>query len=450
MLVKQVNVKSHLELFLFIFTSLVLLLLSKSLLFDVLSFLVLVTGSMYVVRFNLAHPYTWYTGFFSLYALGYPILLIFESANPVHNYGYSKELIVLHWIALVTFLLVVNPKVKNLRTIKKSFKGFNNQLNKYVFYILSIAMFLFSIYLMLQGFNSKSDIGNSNSFIVFLGMRLALVYILVAAIELINAISKTGKINYFYASTTIFLLVLIFYYSAERDLLLRYLLILFYIYYIFIYNSKHKLKLIIIITTLFLSVPISRSLKFLGMRGETSTLNSNIIVDFINSEFHTQARNVQLILNNKVYEGYFEGQSFLSVIPKLFGLSDFSIVSWFQNTFYASSPTGMGFSLVGEGYLNGGYLGVIIQFFIIGIILNELYKRSDRNIYYLAIYLLIIPISVYVNRADLYNFISQLTKQVLLVVLILVIVEKLVNRKNKVSKVPKLNIIKEEKKYENY
>lgn len=408
------------------------LIFTSSLLGDIVSFLILVIGAMVIVNFNIAHPYVWYSFFFSLYTLGYPILLLTGENNPIYNYGYSKELIFIHWLALTSFLLIVTPRVVNIKGIRKHINNESFKHSKIVFWILTFLSLLYALYLSQQGFNTKGDLSNSDSFLVFAGLRILLVYTLIAGVQLTKSavnFNRSKRSLYYYLLITFVTIFLVVFYSAERDLIFRYILIAFFVYYVFLYKRKHNFRLIIMAALLFLSIPISRSIKFLGLRGETVSLDSNIFIEFINSEFHTQSRNVQLLLNQDMYRGFFEGRSFYSAIPSLFNISEFSALRWFDNTFYSHTSTGMGFSLVGDGYVNLGYLGVIFMFVILGVVIKISYQKSAKNIYFFMIYLMSIPLAIYIIRADLNNFISQFFKQVCLVVLIYWLVDEIMARK---------------------
>lgn len=401
---------------------------SDSILTNILSLVFLAVCAASIVRFNLSHPFVWYSGFFTLYATGYPILLLF---GEYVEFGYSKELIFLHWLALTTFLLIVGPKTVNDNT-KAKLPKFSSESVKYIYAALTFVLILFVLFLGSQDFSSKSELASSGSVFVYLGMRAALVYILITTMELINGLSENGKYNFKVVTVTLVVLAAIFFISAERDLLLRYILGLFFLYYIFIYKKENRRKLIAIVVSMAILIPISRSIKYLGMRGEVESIGGNILAEIIKSEFHTQARNVQAILNSGNYEGYFKGETFVTSFTRLFGVSDFSTMSWFNETFFPDRISGVGFSLVGEGYLNFGYLGVVLMFLIIGLVIRTLYLRSGKSIYSMVAYLMMIPISIYTIRADLHNFVSQFTKQVLLILVLVKTMDFLVGKiKNK-------------------
>ncbi|HET3243728.1 TPA: oligosaccharide repeat unit polymerase, partial [Streptococcus pneumoniae] len=62
--------------------------------------------AMIIVKFNIFHPYVWYSSFFTIYSISYPLLYRMEYIN----YGYTKDLIFMQWLALATLLLTLPSK----------------------------------------------------------------------------------------------------------------------------------------------------------------------------------------------------------------------------------------------------------------------------------------------------------------------------------------------------
>lgn len=73
--------------------------------------------SMVVVRFDLLHPFTWFSPFFFLYSASVPILVWLEIREDI---GSLHETIFLEWIALAVFMLVVGPQRGRLTTKGRS------------------------------------------------------------------------------------------------------------------------------------------------------------------------------------------------------------------------------------------------------------------------------------------------------------------------------------------
>src|SRR5690625_3422385 len=126
---------------------------SNSINMHILAMLLLCIAAITISEFNLIHPYFWFSVIFTLYSLGYPILYKFDY---VLSYGYSKELIVLQWIALISFLLVVSPK-KVANTIRLKTQT-NSLFNKQAINILSVILIIMAVIITSLCFAIKKEI----------------------------------------------------------------------------------------------------------------------------------------------------------------------------------------------------------------------------------------------------------------------------------------------------
>ena len=98
-----------------------------------------------------------------------------------------------------------------------------------------------------------------------------------------------------------------------------------------------------------------------------------------------------------------------------------------MDTFFPNvHSTKYGFTLVGEGYLNGGYFGIVMIFMLTGFLMRFLYINAQRNIYGMLIYLYMIPIFIYSTRADFANILSPLLKYAILGTLVIVFIDRMV------------------------
>ena len=146
------------------------------------------------------------------------------------------------------------------------------------------------------------------------------------------------------------------------------------------------------------------------------------------------------LINNESLWDPFHGYTFwIGIIrgiePPFINFIDFGAVRWFNETFFSADRAGQGFTLVGEGYINFGYFGIIILFIFVGLLIKFLYLKSNKNIYWFPIYLLSIPTFMYSIRADLANIISPLFSQIITTILIILLTnylgKQLANKTNK-------------------
>ena len=73
---------------------------------------------------------------------------------------------------------------------------------------------------------------------------------------------------------------------------------------------------------------------------------------------------------------------------------------------------GQGFSLVGEGYINGGVAGVLTLYAGLGLATRFLYISRFRSFVWFVFWLHYVPTLLYMQRMDLGNFVSVLLKPI--------------------------------------
>jgi len=388
--------------------------------YHIISLLILVLGSMILVKFDILHPYTWFGGIYLLYSLSYPILYLLNSIHA--QIGYSKEIMILQWLAYaVFFIFVSSSRIQKYETQKM----YNiHPINRYIIVIAILIILVTISYLASLGNIKKTDI--EETFIVFIGFRMGLILLVIYSIELINYINLKSK-KIFYLIIVVFLtMFLLFLYSGERDFLYRFFIITFITIFAFS-SKKNRLKMYISIPFVGLLLPLINKIKFLGLRGEISSDKENIIESILMSDFHAASRNLQTLINYKDSWDFFYGYTFLMDILNAFKLSflnhdNFATIRWYNERFFAEERAGQGFTIVGEGYINFGYLGVIVLFIFLSLIINLLYKNSNKNIYNFIIYVYSIPIFMYATRADLANIISPMLNYILITIIILWII----------------------------
>lgn len=404
------------------------IILTDMLAIHVLAMIVLTVISCSVVKFDLSHPYVWYSTFFTLYSISYPVTYLF-GVNIIVDI-YTKDLMILQWLALSTFIVVVTPKQEVLRKIKKTIDL--SFFSRFYYVVLAPIIMITIVSLRNLDFNRKSDMYQISNSMVSIGLKLIIVFLLVYNLKIFDYAIKFKKLNISFVIATFFITTLLFFVSAERDLVFRFILITFYTYYIFLYEKKDKSKLIIAICLIVSLIPLITQFKYFGITGEIfNKQNNNFILNLMESEFTAASRNLQLLISNVETRGLMRGATYLNAIikaielPFLPELSDPSSVSWFNSFFFPGRSTGMGFSIVGDGYINFGYSGVVIMFIIIGLIVKQLYKYANKSIYNSVIYIQAIPIFIYSIRADLSSILSPLIRQVLIIFAFIYLVNKL-------------------------
>jgi len=417
----------YIQLFLLILISGSLIWFSSNIKVHICGMLILCFGAIIISGFDLMHPYFWYSVIFTLYSVSYPILY---SAGVSKNYGYSDELMLLQWIALSVFLLVVSPKkVFVINKINSSkFSVFNKLLYKFLYIYICLAI----IGISKSNFSTKVEIYSSRNLFYILSFRAALMLTIIYIYQLVQGCTSKKTVDVGLIVKTGVILFLMSMFSGERDIVFRYIAVtIFVLYYFKFIKNRH---LLLLVPLFIIIMPLTHKYKYYLLDGTTrmKRVNTNSrIYEFFAGEFVSASSNIQVLLNNKFYtKGLFNGFTFLNTLLRIFFIkTGFGCVSWYNETFFPNYTTNYGFTLVGEGYINWGYLGVAFVFIIIGLFIKYLYKKSSSNIYWFTIYVYTIPIYMYSIRADLLNIFSPFIKHLILSMGTIYLLQLIGNRK---------------------
>lgn len=410
----------------------ILIIASDNVLYNILSILVLVFGAMVIVSFDLAHPFVWFSSIFTLYSISYPLFYMFRLTYDINTY--SNNLMFTQWLALSTLLLTIGPFKINYELLEELKVKIIS--NKIMMSLISIILFITIINISSGGYTHKNQIYERGFSLVTLGFSLVLIFLVCFTINLTQTALIKRKLDIksiFFVFIIIFLLV---FFSGERDFLLRFFVIVFFVFYIIIKKSKLSKEIVTLSILGFSSIPILKEFKYFGLTGERDTSDLNIFFDFLNSDFISASKNLQILLADSDAHSKFNGRTVISDFIRAFNLENFidydvvSSIEWFNSHYFKIGRSGQGFTLVGEGYINFGYLGIVLVFLIVGLIIKFLYYKSNKNIYYFSFYIISIPIFMYSIRADLANILSPLVNQILLVFLILKLTNKVLSKKS--------------------
>lgn len=408
--------------------ALIIIFFSENIIVHILSFAFFCAIPMLFVKFDLLHPYCWLSAFFGIYSLGFPIIIALGLSSRTY---YTKEVMIYQLIALFVVLLVIGPRnihySHNIDT-----KNFNINIgvfNKVIFFLLATAIIIVALYVRSHGYSGKDEIYARGGVFINMVFKMPLVLSLLSAISFISTYSSTKRVPIKQMLFTAMALGIITIFSGERDFVFRYILVMLLVMWFFgIIKRRH---IIILAPLLALLIPLSATYKYFFTKGtKAAILYSNMLFAIVHGEFESASCNLQILLNDsentKGTFGVFQlfkdvASAFYSKIP--------STGSWFNKRYYPHSVNVQyGFSLVGEGYLIGGLLGVILLFIIVGLITKYFYIHSFKNIYYLGGYIYYITAVIYSLRGDFSNITSAIVKQIGLVLLILYIMNRFAKR----------------------
>ena len=410
-----------------IFLSILLLLFNNLYCFVTIN-VVLVFLLVFLMKYDMKNPALLWTTIFILYQISYPILnslgiKVFEfcSLNS-HYYLFS-------WVATVSFLVFYG----SFKNVSYSNHKIKMELNTYFLKILYAVLLLLcigsSLYIIANGYQSKYELASSSNIILSIGN---MAYIALGILPMFFAFSdKTSRKEKIAIAIITFLIMLLGMFTyGERSYVFNYILVMMICYSVLRRVTIKKLAFIVVSVVLFFSVSSSLKMLFTSTSySNSSNSNEGIIVSFLNSDFASAGFNFNYLLN-KDAGGVLGGRSYvydlLSPLDGVIDLSSFSSTKWYTNQYWGTRKTGLGFSIIGEGYVNFGFFGIVLQMAIIARMLKYFYLRSSKNGYYFIIYTGLLALSAYSCRQAVGNIISPGVKYYVLMTFLILFVNKLI------------------------
>lgn len=392
---------------------------------------VLTLIAMFSVNFDMLHPLCWFSPIFCLYSISTPILIWLDIQVDV---GFLQETMLLQWIALASFILAVGSnRSKTISATENTVGRFFNLPGVTLIYTISIIMSgVYLLYIWFSGVTNKSDLKLTGSPFLILESSFSIIAI-AYVIKLSVYLSYNKKIPWQIVIFTFLWNMFAFLFSGERDYVINILVLTIFILHIF-YQPIQLWKLLIIGTLLLIFIPILQELKS-GILQDNLTINltDNILIEVLNDEFRTASQNLQRLLYFSPYWNYFYGSTVLSDIMNIFvpgSIIELSMSStlWFNTTFYpyhVAQGQGIGFTLVGDGYINFGIWGVIIWFTLLGWVIKFVYLRMNKNIIHQIIYIMMIPIVIYSIRDSSAVIFIQPLKRILVPIIIISVINQI-------------------------
>jgi len=388
----------------------------------------------FCLKLDIKNPLLLFLVIFILYQISYPILNLLNIR--VFEYSLINDNYYLYnWIATVSFIIFYG-KIENIRydVSNLSFEMKSN-IMIVIYVIMSLICIFSSFYIIYNGFQSKYELANSGNKIIQIGNIFYTILIIYPVyLNLGKNISNKNKniLSIFNLLLMIFGMLTF----GERSYLFNYIIV--YLLFYFTCNKINYKQVLIIFTLAFILLSTSSSMKmFLSSNKYRTVKNDNIVVGFLNSDFASAGFNFNYLLNNENdTKGIFLGKTyiydFLSPFEDLLPISKYSSTKWYSNKYWSTRKTGLGFSIIGEGYINFGLIGIIVEMFILARLTKFLYKRSNKNSYYYIIYLGYLSLMMYSCRQALGNIISPLFKYHILLALLIFFINKVEMKKERV------------------
>ena len=406
-------------------------------------FIIFVVLGCVSAQFDISHPFIWFNVVFMLYSLATPILNLqgeyyyYKKYAPFFNY---YQMIMAQFLAVLAFSIAVTPKVVSydIELYKLTEKTDPIYRGSYYLLIISIIISIVSLITIIKsGIVIKTELITRYNPVYGLSfmwniLDVALITILLQKrlqankLPLRFIIIMTGYI-------TFALLI-----SGERGPLFRYLLVLAILIHILFKKLKLRYFLLAILLGAYMGTILGAFKMFLltdlrlaDMPGILDLQRSNIMNKILEGEFRSAGENLGVVLQmvpssiSYLYGRLMFNDLIRAFIPGfLFARETFHHTSlWFNETFFGrayGTGMGMGFSLVGYGYVNFGYPGIVGLFLGLGWITKKLYHKAGHSNIYLIVYLSFIAVLISAIRADLTSIVSQGWKHILVPILLMI------------------------------
>ncbi len=420
--------------------SFTIILLSEKPILHVLAFWLNVFIAIIISRFDITHPMLWFSISFALYSTSYSLIYIL--GYPAIS-GYSKENTLLSLIALSVVLLIVGVKKYDIGQYFKS-KNYtmmssksNKKITEFILKILLVVLIICIIGLSRASFNHKNELLSERNAFFILGVYCTRFSTFFCCLYMLLFLNIDRKKTRFFILSFAILITLFSLFTGERDAMLRFFTVT--IVSLFITKQISKKMLIFLIPLGMLILILSRYFKYYFVSGviNNSIKEQSYIYSFLTSDFNSAGENLQILINNSwtksLYGFYLIVIDFIS--PFIPGRVLINVGNWFNNTFYPGSYS-RAFTLTGEGYIIGGILGIVTVFSILGFAIKLFYRKSIKNVYWLAAYIYSIPTIISAFRSTLGIITTALIRIVLFSIFIINFFNVIMNKKthNKVQK----------------
>ncbi|MEM0514220.1 O-antigen polymerase [Pseudoalteromonas sp. YIC-827] len=413
----------------------VLIIISASMLNDLILF---TCYSVLLVYINPAKdalsPINWFVPFNWVYSVTYPVYLWFFGLED----EYSYNLVLCSFLAAFSFgLATLDFKAEGYLKIPCKHGQFFPASRIAVFFF-SVPVLVSLLYAIQLGIGSKREFIDMSRVNPVLGL-VAFVYPLTFCYTyfFLGASSKFSRLNLgflFFFVLTLFCFV--FAVTGERDNIFRILLIVFLVLFSFFRQYKKYYLFLGLFLVLFL-LPVTQLFKgFLVTGIDLSSVNQLAMREVLFGEFSSSSRNIHTLYTYgwEYQYGYGIISDILRSIPVI-GRSFESSTYWYNSTYRVENgiggTSGWGFSLIGQGLVNFGLIGVFFIFFLVGIITRYFRQKSLISRAYLALYLYFLTMVIYSIRADLSNVISQGVKNGFISLGLLMVISWFLSKKNR-------------------
>ncbi|WOA33078.1 O-antigen polymerase [Alloalcanivorax xenomutans] len=368
-------------------------------------------------------PLSWFPIFFFAYSSFYTLNSIFFLGL---DEGFSLSVYLGH-LALFAFSLplLIFFFLKGMRL------GFENKISSvpsYFFYFVWGVCIFVMFWVFLSGFKSKREV--IDSFSGSATSYLMIFFVVLGVLSILRNVQLFSERKFFFDKISIISVLILFLgygFTGERDFVFRY--IFMFVMILFAYKWRfsvfYPVAIILLLGTL---LPVTQAMKgaFIADQIDLSIVSQRSIFE---NEFSSAGRNLKYVLDSGLDK--MNGLTYIWDIKRAtpFIGETQSTGRWFNEVLRSrygdSGSSGWGFSLVAEGYMNFGPLGVFVQYLFIGFVSVLVFLLSRKGGLFLVFYLFYMASLIYVQRGDMANYIGFCFKLNLAVVIFICVGVKL-------------------------
>lgn len=328
----------------------------------------------------------------ALYFYDTPLPLVVQDNINASIILFSCAIIGIGIAQIMPRLEIKTPSVKiNERVVYNNLLFFISILN-----IIALSMLIIFSSTILM-FDKGYLLSNSDLFIFHRNYTL-LMFICIPFLFYFTFISTKSILNKkkLVIINVVFYIIYMFL-TQERDFILL-LLVCMVIYNVHVKKIR-MFNIILSFITLVLLFSILFFVRVLLVGGDTIGVVENLLNQ--GSNITISSNIIQYVHETDYKYGYTFFQSFVNLMPSFIYRLGIPLSDWFVMQFFPHSNSGYGFSLEAEAYLNGGYFVCILLFFLLTLILRNLYfAMCNKKIVLGSLFCSYFPFLLYAIRGD--------------------------------------------------
>ena len=365
---------------------------------------------------NVLIPFVWLSPFILIYNASIYILDL-TGVRPSYRFDIILNCIYISIVFLFSYCALFINTAKQRIQMSFSFMTENRaKIIKNMVYIFGLLLICYIPWFFATGYLSKIEL-NKNGGLPGFGI-IANLFEMAYALYVVYYSVVSQKFPFRILSVVALISLSISLFIGERDIIFSIMLISLLVYYRFFKISNRTMAIIGAIVIVM--VPILGMTKQITNKSNISIQKEDVIIGIFQGEFLSSGRNIETLTKNENKWDHQYGEGLYSdivrsVIPTAL-VQIKNTTGWFNERYNNKKKDGYGagFSYIGEGYLQAGYLGVAIWILILSFVCHRLYLWSQKSIYGFTSYVIMIGRIIYSLRGDLSYIISPLLKQILL------------------------------------